>query len=296
MYPYISVIVNCYNGEKYLESCLNSIVNQNYKDYEVIIWDNASTDNSKKIVKKFKDKKIKYFRHPIKENLYMARNRAIEVSSGQLIAFLDCDDWWDCNYLSSREKFFNNNDYDVFYNNVLSFYEKNNKFKKYKNYSLPNGKIFDFLAKDYFIIISGSIIRKKVFDKIGKFNSKFNIIGDFEFIMKASKIFNFHGLNEPLVNYRVHEDNFSKRNTDIFYEEFLSWYKDQCKINDEDFKKNKKYFTKKLLFLEINHLLLNKKKNLLLFKKILKYPNILQMLKFIIGFMLPKKIIRLIKN
>ena len=72
MYPYISVIVNCHNGEKYLESCLNSIVNQNYKDYEVIIWDNASTDNSKKIVKKFKDKKIKYFRHPIKENLYMA--------------------------------------------------------------------------------------------------------------------------------------------------------------------------------------------------------------------------------
>ena len=109
-------------------------------------------------------------------------------------------------------------------------------------------------------------------------------------------VFNFHGLNEPLVNYRVHEDNFSKRNTDIFYEEFLSWYKDQCKINDEDFKKNKKYFTKKLLFLEINHLLLNKKKNLLLFKKILQYPNILQMLKFIIGFMLPKKIIRLIKN
>ena len=42
MYPYISVIVNCHNGEKYLESCLNSIINQNYKDYEVIIWDNAS--------------------------------------------------------------------------------------------------------------------------------------------------------------------------------------------------------------------------------------------------------------
>ena len=81
-------------------------------------------------------------------------------------------------------------------------------------------KFMIILPKTTFIIISGSIIRKKVFDKIGKFNSKFNIIGDFEFIMKASKIFNFHGLNEPLVNYRVHEDNFSKRNTDIFYEEF----------------------------------------------------------------------------
>ena len=226
----------------------------------------------------------------------MARNRALEVSSGQLIAFLDCDDWWDLNYLSSREKIFNNSDFDVFYSNVLSFYEKRDKFKKYRNYNLPSGKIFNHLAKDYFIIISGSIIRKKVFDKIGKFNSKFNIIGDFEFMMRASRIFNFHGLNEPLIYYRVHENNFSKKNINIFYEEFFSWYKDQSEIGDNDFLINREYFKKKLLFLEINHLLLNKKKNLLLLKKILKYPNILQIIKFIIGFILPKKIIRLIKN
>ena len=55
----------------------------------------------------------------------MARNRALEVSSGQLIAFLDCDDWWDLNYLSSREKkFLTASDFDVFYSNVLSFLRK----------------------------------------------------------------------------------------------------------------------------------------------------------------------------
>ena len=94
----------------------------------------------------------------------------------------------------------------------------------------------------------------------------------------------------------MHQNNFSKKNTDIFYKEFYSWYLDQSEINDEDFLKNREYFTKRLLFLEINHLLLNKRKNFLVFKKILKYPNILQMFKFIIGFMLPKKIIKLIKN
>ena len=113
--------------------------------------------------------------------------------------------------------------------------------------------------------------------------------------MRASKILNFHGLNEPLIIYRVHQNNFSKKNTDIFYEEFLLWYNTQFEINDQDFLDNRICF-KKITFLEINHLLLNKKKSFILLKKILKYPNILQMIKFIIGFILPKKIIKLLKD
>ena len=53
----ISVIVNYHNGEKYLENCINSIINQDYKNIEIILWDNASTDNSKKIIEKFNSKK-----------------------------------------------------------------------------------------------------------------------------------------------------------------------------------------------------------------------------------------------
>ena len=126
----VSVIVNYHNGEKYLEDCIKSIVNQDYKDIEIILWDNASTDNSKKIVEKFNNTKIKYFRNPIKENLYKARNKAIKESSGDLIAFLDCDDWWEKNYLSSREKFFNNSKIDFFYSNTNVFFER----KKETNY------------------------------------------------------------------------------------------------------------------------------------------------------------------
>ena len=99
----ISVIINFHNGEKYLKNSVKSVIEQNYKNFELILWDNASTDNSKNIVEKFQEKKMKYFRHPIKENLYKARNRAIDVSSGQLIAFLDCDDWWEEDYLKVLE-------------------------------------------------------------------------------------------------------------------------------------------------------------------------------------------------
>ena len=292
----ISVIVNCHNGEKYLADCLGSILKQKYKNLEIILYDNFSTDKSKIIANNFKDDRIKLFSSNKKLHLYDARNEAINNASGELIAFLDVDDWWDENYLISRAKKFDDYNYDIFYTNTLIFYEKNKRFSKYKDYILPTGKIYKKLAKDYCIIISGLILRKKIFDKIGGFNPKFNIIGDFDFVMRASKTYNFHALDEPLIFYRMHQNNFSKKNSSIFFEEFRLWFKNQLDCKDQDFLDNKKYFQKRLLFLEINHLLLNKDKNFDLLKKIVLYPNILQKLKFMIGFMLPKVLIKYLKK
>ena len=176
------------------------------------------------------------------------------------------------------------------------FYENKKKYVKYKNYHLPSGKIHNSLSKDYFIIISGLIVRKKVFSKIGKFNPNFNIIGDFDFVMRASKVFSFHAFNLPLTFYRIHQNNYSKMNSEIFFKEFYQWYKNQKEINDQNFIENKNYYKKKLLSLEISFLLLNKKKNFYLFCKILKHPDFIQKLKFILGFFLPKKIIKIIKK
>ena len=292
----ISVIVNCHNGEKYLADCLESILKQKYKNLEIILYDNFSTDNSKIIANNFKDDRIKLFSSNKKLHLYDARNEAINNASGELIAFLDVDDWWDENYLISRAKKFDDYNYDIFYTNTLIFYEKNKRFSKYKDYILPAGKIYEKLAKDYCIIISGLILRRKIFNKIGGFNPKFNIIGDFDFVMRASKTYNFHALDEPLIFYRMHQNNFSKKNSSIFFEEFRLWFKNQLDCKDQDFLDNKKYFQKRLLFLEINHLLLNKDKNFDLLKKIILYPNILQKLKFMIGFMIPKDLIKYLKK
>ena len=89
----ISVIVNCHNGEKFLNKCISSILNQKYQNFEIIFYDNFSSDNSKNIVKKFKDRRIKYFFTDKKLSLYEARNRAVKLSIGEIIAFLDVDDW-----------------------------------------------------------------------------------------------------------------------------------------------------------------------------------------------------------
>jgi glycosyltransferase involved in cell wall biosynthesis len=69
--PLVSVIMNCHNGEKYLEQSVKSIIDQTYNNWELIFWDNQSTDNSKKIIHKFTDDRIKYFKSENFKKLYV---------------------------------------------------------------------------------------------------------------------------------------------------------------------------------------------------------------------------------
>ena len=140
---------------------------------------------------------------------------------------MDCDDWWDKNYLSSKEKFFGLEEYDYFYSNVLCFYEKTNKLVKYNYKKLPNGKIYNYLAKDYFIIISGLIIKKKILEKENFFNGSYSIIGDYDLLMRISKYANAKSFDEPLIYYRIHENNFSKKNNKMYFEEYDHWFHNQ---------------------------------------------------------------------
>ncbi len=76
-FPKISVVMNCYNGEKYLYKSIKSVVGQTYKNWELIFWDNNSIDNSYKIFKKFKDKRLKYFRSKSYQKLYQGVTRCL---------------------------------------------------------------------------------------------------------------------------------------------------------------------------------------------------------------------------
>ena len=99
------MIINCYNGEKYLSQCLQSIVSQSYKNLEIIFWNNRSTDKSEQIVKSFHDRRIRIFRSKKFLSLYEARNQAIKKTRGTYISFLDVDDYWFSEKLSKQVKF-----------------------------------------------------------------------------------------------------------------------------------------------------------------------------------------------
>ena len=86
----VSIIVNCHNGENYLSKCINSILNQTYKNWEIIFWDNNSNDKSLKIIKSFKSPKIKIFKSKKKLKLYDARNFALKKSRWRIYSFFRC--------------------------------------------------------------------------------------------------------------------------------------------------------------------------------------------------------------
>ena len=93
--PLVSVVINCFNGEKYLKEAVDSVINQTYKNWEIIFWDNQSTDKSAEIFKSYQDKRLKYYLATSHTKiLYEARNNALKKTNGDFIAFLDVDDWW----------------------------------------------------------------------------------------------------------------------------------------------------------------------------------------------------------
>ena len=125
----VSIIINCYNGEKYLKEALLSIKAQTYKNWEIIFWDNKSTDKSVKILKSLKIKNLKYFLSKKHTSLYAARNLAIKKTKGEYIGFIDVDDLWEKNKLKQQIELFNDEKTVLVYGNSWLKNEKNNKKK-----------------------------------------------------------------------------------------------------------------------------------------------------------------------
>jgi len=207
----VSIIVNCYNGEKYILQTLKSILSQEYEKFEVIFIDNCSTDLSAKIYKSVKDKRFRYFKTRKNINLYKARNLALKKCKGEFVAFLDADDWWDKNFLSSRQKFFNSSkEYGFSYSNCYHYYEKNKKIKIFSRNNIPSGFILDKLLKFYFVKLSTIIIKSKII-KSYKFNSRYNIIGDYDSIIRISEKYKGMGFQNKFTYIRIHQHNYGDK-------------------------------------------------------------------------------------
>ena len=229
--PLVSIIMNCHNGEKFLKQSLKSVLTQSYKNWELIFWDNCSTDNSRKILNYYKDKRIFYYKSKQFLNLYHARKIAINKAHGKYICFLDVDDYWSKEKLKKQINFFSkNDDYKILYTNyyIKDQYKKKIRIR-YKNKSLPEGNITQKLLDDYVIGILTVMVDRKIF-KFFKFQKKYNIIGDFDFMIKSSIKFKIGCLQQPLAYYRMHDSNFSNNKIKLYIEELKFWIKENKRI------------------------------------------------------------------
>ena len=120
----VSIIMPSYNTANYISGSINSIMNQTYKNWELIIVDDCSTDNTDEIVNKFlKDKRIRYFKNDKNKGAAISRNKALREAKGKWIAFLDSDDLWKREKLEKQIKFMEENNYNFSY----TYYEEINE-------------------------------------------------------------------------------------------------------------------------------------------------------------------------
>ena len=287
----ISIIINCHNGSKYLAKTIQSIIDQDYQNFEVIFWNNKSTDASKNIYFSFKEKykniNFRYYENSQKLSLYQARNEALKKVRGDFICFLDTDDLWLKNKLNVNLEKFKKGEYDIIFSNIYILNQKKNTQNTYIKKKLNEKKIYKSLLNNFNASLVSMMIKKSVFDnKKNSFDSNFDHIGDFDFILRMSKKYKFGYIEKPLAIYRLHDNNLTKKNRLNEIEELETWVENNnLKLNKKEIMPiNNKLLERKFIYFK---LLGEFKKSLIIYSKI----NLKLKLKLFILIFLPKKVL-----
>tara|TARA_B110000858_G_scaffold51774_1_gene59970 strand:+ start:8597 stop:9484 length:888 start_codon:yes stop_codon:yes gene_type:complete len=233
----ISIVMNCYNGESFLKLALESIFNQTYQNWELIFWDNKSQDNSKKILDNYTDNRVRYFISDNHTSQYEARKRAVENCSGELIAFLDVDDWWDISKLEKQSLLFDDPEVGFACCNYWIINERKGIKKTIAFKNIPTGYITEQLLIRNFVGMSTLMVRRDSYFalKYG-FNPEFEIIGDYDLILRLSQNYKLSCTKEPLSFYRWHGNNLGFLKFELNIYELEKWIE-----NANSFKKYKNF-------------------------------------------------------
>ena len=214
--PLVSIIMNCHNSERYLAEAIESVINQKYKNWELIFWDNFSTDRSSKILNSYKDKRIKYFLSEEFTSLGKARNLALKKVSGEFVAFLDCDDLWHPDKLKKQIPFFKDKKVGLVISNTI-FFGENYKSKVLYKKSPPQGYIFGELLEAYFISLETAIVRFSSLKRLNEFfDNRFEVIEEFDLFLRISLQYKLAYTNEILGKWRIHQNSLTWKNKELF--------------------------------------------------------------------------------
>lgn len=234
--PYFSVCIPLYNKANFITETLKSVINQNFSDFEVVICDDGSSDNSLKRVEQFDDDRIKLIQQENK-GASAARNRAVKKSSGEYIAFLDADDLWYPNHLSDLRYLIDNYKQAKLYatNYEVLMYGSQKRLPFFSK-ELDIGIVKDyFLASlsDMVMTCYNSAVHHSVFDKIGYFNTAYRTGQDVDFAIKANLTFQLAYHSSLSVTYRREtENNLAKSMHNLDRLKYIEAYDEIAKNNE----------------------------------------------------------------
>jgi glycosyltransferase involved in cell wall biosynthesis len=244
--PLISVLMNCYNGEKYIREAVDSVINQTYENWEIIFWDNQSSDSSAKFFLEYDDCRLKYFYAQKHTELGDARVEAMSKAKGSWVGILDVDDIWCKEKLEYQLDIINKSlddgvELGLVYGKVLEINERGIEVGElahtnYKNKTLPNDMILkELLLKGNFIMSPSILFSMNAFKQIGGFPRGYLNASDYYISCAISSIYRVGVVNKYVAKYREHQNNLTLNQKVIAFEEqlmiFNKWVK-YVDVND----------------------------------------------------------------
>jgi glycosyltransferase involved in cell wall biosynthesis len=197
-----------------LEGCLDSVTAQTYKNFEIIVVDDGSTDNTRQIMETYIGvANLRYFRQ---ENggQAKAKNMGLSLALGKYIAFLDADDLWEKGKLEKQIPLFSSDSVGVVYSGARYIDSSGREldFKLSSKYLRPQrGKVIDFLLMDNFVPFSSSVVRRECFERFGVFDETLKMGIDWDLWLRISTGYAFDFVGQPLLLYRMgHAGQMSK--------------------------------------------------------------------------------------
>ena len=187
--PLVSVIMPVYNGGKYIASAVECVLIQNYRNFELIIIDDGSKDNTKLIIEGFKDEKIRYFGKK-NEGPAAARNVGIKNSQGQFVVLLDADDMMTPDFISGHlQEFEKRPDADLIYCDDCLIDEKDKPIRVISRPEYKDSRkvIQDLFSSGFPVVPFRTCIRKEVFEKIGLYDEELLVAEDYDMIRRFVK-------------------------------------------------------------------------------------------------------------
>lgn len=229
MLPLVSVIMPAYNGEKFIEESIKSIIAQTYCHWELIIVDDCSTDNTYNIIQTFKEKRIKIFQNKTNLGIAATTNRAIEQSNGKYIALLDDDDISMADRIELQVRYMEKNPEIAILGGGAFCINESGEFIGYfpEPRNNPNYIHAMLLFQNLDFANSTTMIRKD-FIKENNLTYKNDCFGmqDYRFFVEASKLGRISAINNFLIEYRWHSDNETKKIKEIYKKEREKKYLD----------------------------------------------------------------------
>lgn len=207
--PLISIVTPTYNRSKFLPEAIDSVLGQTYDNFELLIIDDGSTDDTRVLIEAYqKDPRIRYF-YQSNQGQSVARNKGIAESSGEFICFLDSDNAW-LPYKLERSllEFERFPGAHIVYGDGIIIDELSNELGK-STMQRYSGRITHRLLKDNFISMNTTMTRRQCFDEMGGFNESDRVAEDYELWLRFSTKFEFRYIPESLGFYREMEHQIS---------------------------------------------------------------------------------------